>query len=202
MPYFPQTVVLDTFNRADESPLSFGGLWTGNVQSSQTATDLASNVAKATSTTTQRAWGTVFNADQEAFVTTLAANRYDLFLRITNPGLATVNCYSFIFASGDGIYVYKVVSGSFTQIAYSGATPTHVSGDVIGARVVGTSLFGYKNGVQGVTVTDSAVTGAGQIGFQIVTSTTTADNFGGGNYVAQPPKSPTHQEFIYMRRNR
>jgi hypothetical protein len=77
---------------------------------------------------------------------------------------------------------------AFTSFAASSpsvlATATGISlspGDQFGARAIGTSLIGYKNGVKVLTTSDGNSVVASQIGLTIPQTVGRVSAFGGGN---------------------
>jgi hypothetical protein len=192
---FPNTPVLDTFNRANGA---IGSNWTQPVRTGDGTATINTNVAIATSGNYGSImWNpTTFAARQEAFLTIPAActdfQFAGVYLRLSSPG-ASYNTYT-VSADLSFNYVTRGISGTPTllsTVAYTALVPGDVFGgsiDNVGADIVITI---YKNGAVLRTYTDTgaiasfpAVAGTGSIGatfFGSGTTTRSIDDFGGGN---------------------
>lgn len=182
---FPSTPILDDFNRADETPLRFGGLWYSTVELGTGSLALVSNAAKNNTgfpVVKGRVWLPIAAADQECYLTAVDSTaRYSIAVRISNPGTAQLSCWFVDFnADATGADVYTVVNNSFNFFATKAMT--RANNDVLGLSVIGTTLTVWQNGVSRGTQTDGTITGRGQIGFEIKAQPFTALNFGGGPF--------------------
>jgi hypothetical protein len=188
---FPQnTTVLDSFTRADESPLNatnwFLALGLFSIVSNKAVCAAAESIEEwvvSSFTANQEAWATVATKDPGSF------NQAGVFLR--GDG-STSNGYFFIYSdqSGTDQYrIYKRASGTDTQLGSSTVGPELTAGDKIGANAVGStlSLFLFSsrawNQTPLVTLTDSTYTGAGRIGIFGSGTVVALTNFGGGSIV-------------------
>lgn len=168
--------LLDDFNRANENPLSGGGNWTSVVEQTDSGgLQLSSNVvAKTGSGTTwsESYWNAASfgpNTEITAKINSISASdAFGLWVRLTNPGLSTMNGYlaDFDFNNGN-LTLYRCVSGAFTQLAASTGISTYSAGDIIGFSAIGTTLTATRNGSTIKTLTDSTITGAGKVGLGI-----------------------------------
>ena len=144
--------ILDTFDRANENPLSFASRWgNGILGSSERSLKVVSNQCASDRTTTATAWWkTQLGPDSEAYatITTLPGNgnAVRLYVRLQTPGSAAVDGYMLLFTQSSGtdqLTLYRVTNGALTQLAVvnqeiaagNRASPSR-EGD--GARSVGT----------------------------------------------------------------
>lgn len=199
---FPTTSVITSFTGGDEAPLSEGATWAGPIQSGVNQPRRVSNaVANPTSGSGQgqSAYASVNAADLEAFATVsvlpIAGDNVDVWVRIKSPNTGSAKGYYAWYTTGTGWRVYRFEApGTFVQVGGTDATAMS-AGEKIGCEVIGTTVraLHYTGGawVQRVSGTDSAVTGAGQIGLEIYGALTSAaarlDDFGGGAVVTGPP---------------
>lgn len=187
-------MVLDDFNRADENPLSLGGLW--DTRNTSTALKVVSNQAAGTSVAlNSRYWTTKFtSADSKISIDVPTLGATDdyvrLWLRITNPGAAGETGYMMQWGPSDapGVRIFKETAReTFTQIAQD-TTKHYVAGDTIAFEAVGTAITVYLNNVPVLTVTDSTYTAAGYVALGARGVNIRLDNFNGtsqGNRVSQ-----------------
>jgi hypothetical protein len=175
---FSQTIVFDTFTRANSGNL--GANWTANSDATTTGTmGIVSNAAQPSINGNAASFYSAapFQADQYAQVvlnvSALGTN--------THGGGPTVRGsaggYYRLFCSGNNIanncQIAKVVNGTFTSLG--GTTQTMASGDLLRLEIVGNVLNAYRNGNLIIgPVTDSALaTGApGVCGFMAASSPT------------------------------
>ena len=111
-----------------------------------------------------------------------------LYCRIQNPNTAVFNAYSLMIDdAGSGLYLLSNVAGAGTFIQNLGTTVA--AGDVLGMRVIGSTISCFKNGGQvGVDQIDTSVTGPGYIGLDHSSTTAVVwDDFGGGSLGPLPP---------------
>lgn len=191
----PVTPALDDFNTgasqnliaASRTGWDAGALW-GEVNYYQTDAT-PTKVVVPTAVDRSALWGTSFAADQEAWVTFASAgNGFTLYARVTS--VSSPVAYALSQAAGSTT-VSLVKSPSFASIgSFVQAMST---GDTLALRCVGTTISAYYTASGGaeslaLSVTDSVVTGAGQIGFDNASTagTTSFDAFGGGAIVAAP----------------
>lgn len=198
---FPTTSVLDSFTRADESPIA--GNWSNDTyaRGSGNGVVLTSNqilAAVASSGTDQAAWWSAapFGPDCEAFVEMAvkpSSSEYlGVELRIDSPGTGGIDGYGIYFIN-DTIEIYRITNALFLQ---NGAAISQAfsSGDSLGVNMVGDTINVYRKtggswGTSLGTRTDSTFTAAGFIGVYFLTPgaiTVRADNFGGGTVAVGP----------------
>ena len=174
----------DNFQRANENPLSGGGVWTSAVLNGmQIVSDLAeTTVASATNGSAYT--GITWPNDQYSEVTcapgfvAAGANYYVIPMVRIGGTLSSPTCY-LVFVSGTGaVILEKYVSGTLTNLSGS-ATPafptvTVHDGDVFSLKVIGTTLSVWQNGQLVCTCTDSAIA-SGSAGFGAFATTILAD---------------------------
>lgn len=189
----PVTSILSTFTGANEDPLTEGGAWSSTpiVNGSTALMQRLSNVAaKSASGTGQarQAWVASYAADQEVFCTvpTLpgAGQGVGVFARVQNPGNATTcKAYAGFYTPGTGFRIFSISGTTFTQRGSTSAT-TMSAGDKLWLSCNGTSIvlsvFTSGAWTSKVSVTDSNVTGGGQLGIELDDATGRIDDFGGG----------------------
>jgi hypothetical protein len=181
--------ILDTFNRANENPLSFGGRWgNGILGSSERSLRVTSNQCLSTQNTTATGWWkTQLGADQEAYATiaTLPGNNnaVRLYVRLQTPGSAAVDGYMLLYSqlSGtDQITIHRITNGTLTQV--STANREIAAGNRLLLRAKGTALEAWVRSGSAWSrvsrVTDSTYTGAGFVGLGIRGKTGRVDDFG------------------------
>lgn len=206
---FPTTSVLDSFTRADESPLA-NSTWLGPMQTALNQLKLTSNVARLISGVTgQSYWSAATSsANCEVFCTvpTLpgGGSGVAIWVRLANPGNAgTATAYLLSYTAGTGFKYFKFTTGNtFTQLGSTDST-TISAGDSIGLSASGgatTTLAGFKKtaGTWAAlpitpTVTDasSPITAAGFIGMEGTDLVVTMDDFGGGSTVVSGGLTPS-----------
>jgi hypothetical protein len=188
-PVEPLTI-LDTFNRANENPLAFGGRWgNGILGSSERSLKVASNLCASDRNTTATAWWkTQLGADEEAYATVSTlpgnGNSFRVYTRLQSPGSSAVDGYVLLFtqASGtDQVTIDRITDGALTQLA---TTNREIgAGARLLFRAKGTALEAWvrEGSVWSriVRATDSTYTGAGFAGIGIRGKTGRLDDFGG-----------------------
>lgn len=95
-----------------------------------------------------------------------ADNRISVFAR-SNGALSTTTLYNINFRSGDAggtVKLYKVVSGSVTELASVSYAVTLGSTYEIMVEALGTSIKVYVNSVEIIAVTDSSITSGNYAG--------------------------------------
>lgn len=142
-------------------------------------------------------WPTVFGADQEVWcqLPTLPAAGDDanLYVRITNGGTGAMKGYQLQWAQATAVFRVSRISGGTTVIidALTGIGLT--AGDWVGLSAIGQTIAlwmkkGTGDWVQKGEVTDSVVSGGGQIGMGLTDTghTGVISNFGGGTVGLAP----------------
>ena len=172
------TLATDDFNRANEDPLA--GNWTGvgstplpRLVSNQFAgpsTDHARHCYRNDVTPANDQWSQIT-------VTTAGTNND------WGPGVrwatgATTGYFIDHFPGSEGLY--KVVAGTFTQIA-SGAATNYAVSDVLYCEAQGTTILCKINGSTDASVTDSSIA-SGRLGIFAFTNDARGDTYSGGDF--------------------
>jgi hypothetical protein len=180
---------LDGFNRADETPVSFGGLWgNGILGSGERSLKVVSNqLASDRSTTATAWWSTQYGADCESWATIATlpgnGNSVRLYVRLQTPGSSAVDGYMLLFnqlSGTDQVVLVRITNGALT--ALSTVNREIAAGSRLLLRANGTALESWVQ--QGSVwtrlsrVTDSTYGGAGYVGVGIRGKTGRLDDFG------------------------
>ena len=186
---FPTTSVLDSFNRADENPLSNSGKWSSLSGLGLSDLKLLSNQCTIVTTSAESGmyWNVSTFTDSEVFVTVntnLSTTDDHIYIGV-RFNEATFSGYALryrrITSGTDEILIVRLDGGELTTLAsYSQNISNN---DVLGLSVIGNSLTAYYNGTAlGVAVTDSNYTSAGRLLLDISATLTGPGvvNFGGG----------------------
>ena len=196
---FPNTPVLDTFNRANESPLSGGGNWAANANWWGDPLELVSNQIKMPSGATGGYAGSYWTASQfsgkpEWFCDVAVAPtgvdyiNFELIDASSDFAGGTPNGYLAAFSLGETLKLWRWDAGAASQIAITSIVLG--DGDGIGLKVdpVGHQISMYhraaSNGiwVRAARVTDANHGGANWIGSIGISGTSIRlDNVGGGS---------------------
>lgn len=160
----------DLFTRADSGDI--GASWDAGY-TSMTAGQIVSNKVRGTVITTQE-FNESYNAltlpancwtEATLTITATAVVKYAwIFARCTAP--STLTGYQATIARNDGSFtsaLEKRVAGAGTQLASENAT-TWATGDTWRLGVVDSSLRFFRNNVQTLSASDSAITAAGRAG--------------------------------------
>lgn len=167
-------VVTDDFNRADGA---LGSNWA--TPTNFNAPTIISNVVRSSTGISAAYWSAnTFTDDQYAKVTlgTTISGYHGCTVRMSGDG----DGYALIPISTTNMRIYRLDDGVRTSIA--SATITTPVGLDIELRVSGTTLTGYIEGVQVITVTDATYTsGSPGLYTDSISASVTLDNFEGGN---------------------
>lgn len=199
---FPTTGVLDSFNAGASQNLTARSGWSSSVINTtnpdpSNATDSGPTFATSTS---GLARGTNFwplgAANAEAWATCATGgggqSGFGVWARIQSGGTNSPSGYLAEYTSvTNQLDLFKVISGTPTLIA-SGSFFVVADGDSFGIECIGTTITAYLKlaaGSWGVscTVTDSSITGAGDIGLSIMDNAQPVDLFSGGAIIAPAP---------------
>ena len=178
---FPTTPIIDNFNRANEDPLAGYTKVSGSGQLGIVSNQLVRTQAVAAYVVKD---GLPVSPNQEAYFT------------IVTQGAADAISSVLLRATGDTFYrvgiapgtPWKLVlerwdSGVDTPIGGSPVTVgTYNDGDQFGARINGSKIDAFLNGLVIGSVEDANIASGEQIGLQVSASPWVVDNFGGGNY--------------------
>mgnify|MGYP006921368331 CR=1 FL=1 len=170
---YPDVAVVDNCTRANQGPPL-----TGHVNNGGSGWRVAGNICIPDSAGGYHgtSWNTSYGPDMEGAITlnqVPAVGTYNgLFVRLQTANNSGSDRYELDLvpvtgANNDELTVWKCVSSVSTQLGatYSLGVDLAVS-DVIGLRAVGTTITPFRNGSALATRTDSAVSGAGYVGFQ------------------------------------
>jgi hypothetical protein len=186
VPAFPQTAVLDNFNRSNGA---IGGSWVDQ----KSSFSISSNRLAFVGTTAYIEWGaTTFGPNQEAFVTlsaiTATASELNLMLKTQgatwNTGHIEVNYKPTLSA----VFV-RTFTAPGTWATPGSVAVSFAAGDRLGARASADGIVQvFKNGTLVGSVSVAAwahATKGGRIGLSYdVPGTSRFDDFGGGNWSA------------------
>jgi len=170
---YPDVAVVDNCTRANQGPPL-----TGHVNNGGSGWRVAFNICIPAGAGGYHgtSWNTSYGPDMEGAITlnqVPAVGTYNgLFVRLQTANNSGSDRYELDLvpvtgANNDELTVWKCVSSVSTQLGatYSLGVDLAVS-DVIGLRAVGTTITPFRNGSALATRTDSAVSGAGYVGFQ------------------------------------
>jgi fibronectin type 3 domain-containing protein len=191
--------VVDSFNRADENPLSDAGRWTNAIIGGESGLNVSSNQLACSVTTTCTAWrnATQYGPDTEVYarVPTLPgdSNQIRLYARL-QPGASTGYLLRTNQTSGiDEVWLERF-SGGATRLL---TIPQELTaGDTLLLRVKGSTIEAWRNGGTAWTrlgvVQDSTYSAAGYAGVGLRGTTGRLDDFGArGLGATSQPGAPT-----------
>ena len=170
---YPDVAVVDNCTRANQGPPL-----TGHVNNGGSGWRVVSNVCIPDNTVGYHgtSWNTSYGPDMEGAITlnqVPAVGTYNgLFVRLQTANNSGSDRYELDLvpvagANNDTLTVWKGVSGVSTQLGATYSLGADLAAtDVVGLRVVGTTITPFRNGSALATRTDSAVSGAGYVGFQ------------------------------------
>jgi len=188
---FPQSSVIDDFNRGDGA---LGANWTGDPlnESAETFVISSNQMFVNTGSPAGAYWSAAtFGPNCEAYCTMVDASSglatISLLLRLQSPGQAGVDGYQVEFDCSGNTVVAKRISGG-GALGSSETIPAPADGDKVGAAVVGTTVIAYyKDGAAAWAEvgrwTDGNVSSAGNAGVRVEYAPTsvTLDDFGAGS---------------------
>jgi hypothetical protein len=171
----PYRAFSDDFNRADSTGL--GANWTAILRNLNVVSNVAVPQSGAGANTVVWAspCGTDNNFSQAQIP--LSGGLPQIMCRASN---AVETGYVYEHAAlGGTVKIYKVISGSQTQLA----TLTFATGvgDTMRVSASGSTINGYTNGVQKLTVTDTSITTGKYVGIRATNNNHTYDNWSGGD---------------------
>ena len=189
---FPQSSILDSFDRANEGPPPSSN-WTDIIyQGADGGLKVVSNVVVfgTGGASMSSYWNTSFGPNYESYATIAdigsGSGVFELWTSLSGlASSATLNGYAIYFSvSASTITINRVDSGSLTALGGT-ISQTFSNGDSIGMSKVGSTITIYYKASGGSWVsvgtrTDSTY-GTGKIGLRLESdSAEKADNFGGG----------------------
>jgi fibronectin type 3 domain-containing protein len=196
-------IALDSFDRANENPLSDSGKWVNGVNGSvETGLFVTSNVVACSKTSTCTAWrqNAQFGPDAEAWARLSTPpgdnNQLRLYVRLREAGTATYDGYMLRtnqLPGTDEVYLERVDNGTIVRL--STASQELAAGDVLLLRAVGSSLEAWRKSGSAwsrlATTADSTYAAACYTGLGLRGTTGRLDDFGARDFgVAPPPPVP------------
>ncbi len=192
-------VVVDSFDRANENPLSDAGRWSNAVNGGvETGLQVSSSTLACGVSTTCTAWRnpTQYGPDTEVStrIATLpgVGNAIRLYARVQAPGSSAYDGYMLLAnqASGtDQIVIHRITNSSLTTILSVGQELA--AGDVLLLRAKGSSLEIWHNAGAAWSrlgvVQDSTYAGPGYVGVGLRGTSGRLDDFGARTIGAPPP---------------
>jgi fibronectin type 3 domain-containing protein len=181
--------ILDTFNRANENPLSFGGRWgDGILGNSERSLRVVSNQCGSDRQQWASGWWTPqLGPDTEAYATVATlpgnGNGVRLYVRLQTPASPAADGYVLLYnqlSGTDQVLLYRMTNGALTQLA--SANREVAAGNTLLLRAKGTALETWIRSGSTWTrlsqVTDSTYSGSGYAGLGIRGKTGRVDDFG------------------------
>ena len=195
--------VLDSFNRANESPLSDAGKWSNAVNGGvENGLHVNANQLACSVSTTCTAWrsNAQYGPDAEASarIATLpgTSNGLRLYLRVQSPGTSGYDGYVLLTTEQTGtdqVAIYRITNSGFTALL---TIPQELAaGDTMLLRARASTLEAWRHDgtswsrlgvVQDATYAATGFTGVGMRG-----TTGRLDDFGARSLSQSPPLAPT-----------
>jgi hypothetical protein len=199
---FPTTGVIDSFNRANEDPLSDGGKWSigpddfGGTNNFRVASNVAAQGTAAGSNGYRNDQD--YGPDCEVYCTIdlVPSTAIVLYARCVNIGAGTTDGYAcyFNFSGTDDALICRVDNDGLVGLGSAITAPaSYANGDKLGLECIGSTIAAYvfQSGswTQLGTRSDGAYTAAGKIGVKISDAGANGrmDDFGGGTVVGGAP---------------
>jgi hypothetical protein len=192
-------LAVDTFDRADESPLSDSGQWSNGIAGTgETGLVVSADQVACTRKTTCTAWRnpTTYGPDTEVWaqIATLpgTGNQLRLYARLQQPGSSAFDGYMLRanqLSGTDEVYLERIDNGTLSTLL----TIPHelAAGETLLLRANGPTLEAWsKTGTtwtQLGTTTDTTYTTAGNTGIGIRGKTGRLDTFGARTYGSAGP---------------
>jgi hypothetical protein len=182
----PFTPVIDDCNRADENPVSNGGVWSGasKIISGDFFLKLATNTITAAGASNASSFTTTtYGPDTEIWTTCSGADSgNDLIVRIANPGAAGVTGYMVSYDMPNDKVIIKRIDNSttITTLFTSPTLAAYSSTDRMGFRMVGANITVFINDSAVASFSDSTYSNAGPIGIRKFSTQAPVTSVGGG----------------------
>ena len=177
-PEFSHTTITDAFTRADASTLgtsSEGWSWTNVVAGWGITSNIARQKLGYGDVVCAYANSDLTSTDVYAQATTQSNGDCGVIMR---KAASSTQTYYLFHQPGDGkAYIYKVVTGSFTNLTPSGYSITYGAGRIIKGQENGSSLTIYYNGSSLGSITDSSITTGQYAGMFAYSDASQLDNF-------------------------
>jgi hypothetical protein len=174
----------DTFQRANENPLSGGGVWTSPIHSEH-ALQIVSNLCEGSvASVLSSAFysGVVWPNDQYSEVT-IAATRNTVLVGSAVRCSASTETYYVGWSGGAALFLYVENAGVLTALS-SNSTNTGIGG-VVKTQALGSTISVFYNGISQLSVTDSTIV-SGSAGISVQPDLTIAhaqiSTWDGGNF--------------------
>ena len=192
-------VALDTFNRANESPLSDAGKWSNNMNGAvENGLNVNANQLACSATTTCTAWrnNAQYGPDAESWarVSTLpgTGNAIRLYVRVQSPGTSAYDGYMLLVsqqAATDQATIYRITNSGLTALV---TAPQELAvGDTVLLRAKGSTLEAWRHDGSAWSrfglVQDATYAGAGFSGVGIRGTTGRLDDFGARTWATHRP---------------
>jgi fibronectin type 3 domain-containing protein len=191
-------VALDTFNRANENPLSDSGNWSTNLNGGlENGLHVNANQLACSATSTCTGWRkTQYGPDAEAWarVATLpgTGNAIRLYVRVQSPGTSAYDGYMLLVsqqAGTDQATIYRITNSGLTALL---TVPQELTaGDTVLLRAKGSALEAWRYDGAAWSrfglVQDATYAGAGFTGIGIRGTTGRLDDFGARTMGVPPP---------------
>jgi hypothetical protein len=193
---FPQSDLLDNFNRANAGTL--GANWTSNPAGiGEGSLSVAGNVAVSSAAGFRDNW---WNADEfgpdvdVSAQITIGTPGADVscgivfYARLGNPGGGGDGYYLAFSRNADGNWAFLAASLPGFDILLNTSIPSLSSGDIIGVRLLGSTITAYRNGVSVASVEGDPGTVAQSVGLALSFNDTpyiSVDNFSAATLVPQ-----------------
>jgi Concanavalin A-like lectin/glucanases superfamily len=178
------TPVLDSFNRANEDPLSGGGNWANVITGASGRLKLVSNqVARGGGNGAYWTPQTLTDCEAYAILAVLpTSDDAGVLARIQDVSSGVTYDGYMAVAGPSNIRLYRVTDGN-TEVQLGAVNVSWTAGDQIGIRCIGTKIeaWAYQSGVwsKKISATDTAYA-SGALGLYESDLTARLDDFGGG----------------------
>ena len=198
----PPLPTVDSFDRANENPLSDAGRWTNGINGSETGLNTTSNALACSKSTTCTAWrnNAQYGPDVEVWtkVSTLPGtnNAVRLLGRLKEVGTSTYDGYMLRtsqLAGTDQVFLERVDNGAvITRLTMNQELAV---GDILLLRVKGSTLEAWRNDGTSWSrlgvVTDTTYAAGGYAGVGIRGTSGRVDDFGARSLSQNAPGAPT-----------
>jgi hypothetical protein len=151
-------LAIDSFQRANENPLSNGGNWT--TVTSENANQIVSDVCEGSTASARN--GSYFSGiawpnDQYAEITLAGALGSGAAVGVIARCAAAAETYFYaLIANGGTLTLNHMLAGSSHATGtVNGFSP--VAGDILRIQAIGTTISAWYNGVQQISVTDANI---------------------------------------------
>ncbi len=192
-------LAIDSFQRANENPLSNGGNWT--TVTSENANQIVSDVCEGSTASARNSSffsGIAWPNDQYAEITLAGAPGNSAAVGVIARCAAAAETYFYALMTNNGAgnfaltLNHRLAGSSHATGTVNGFSP--VAGDVLRIQAIGTTISAWYNGVQQISVTDANIA-SGSAGLYNQPSSTLSgaqiSRWDGGNFLPQPAPQVT-----------